>query len=285
MPRHLVDCADQDLTAPPGRLAFFDLDGTLIGSDHSVAPAVLAEIARVRAAGVAVAIASGRPHFAARDIERAIGVNAPSVFFSGALITEPHRGPPLFEASLEPALLEAVVRTAHEHQLYIELYTREGYFITAPHPLALVHAEYLRHRAEIVSFPDLIATERILKIVTVSDRAADEAALRAITTRFPGLTWGLGHGAAHPNLLFGNATSAAASREHAFELITNHLGIQADAVLAFGDGEADMPFLRLAGRGVAMGNARPEVQAAARYVTHSVEERGVAYALRRLIPV
>lgn len=50
-------------------------------------------------------------------------------------------------------------------------------------------------------------------------------------------------------------------------------------LIAFGDGYNDLSMLKLAGIGVAMANAAPEVRAEADYVTLSNEEDGVAAAL------
>ena len=50
--------------------------------------------------------------------------------------------------------------------------------------------------------------------------------------------------------------------------------------MAFGDGGNDISMLRHAGIGVAMGNAKEDVQAAANYVTNSVDEDGIANALK-----
>ncbi len=50
-------------------------------------------------------------------------------------------------------------------------------------------------------------------------------------------------------------------------------------MIAFGDGYNDLSMLKLAGMGVAMENAAPEVRADADYVTLSNEEDGVAAAL------
>ena len=54
-----------------------------------------------------------------------------------------------------------------------------------------------------------------------------------------------------------------------------------DAV-AFGDGENDIPMLRVCGTGVAMGNASQTVKDAADYVTTDVRDHGVVHALRHL---
>ena len=50
--------------------------------------------------------------------------------------------------------------------------------------------------------------------------------------------------------------------------------------MAFGDGQNDIEMLRHAAVGVAMGNAAEEVRRAADYVTASIDDDGVALALR-----
>ena len=50
--------------------------------------------------------------------------------------------------------------------------------------------------------------------------------------------------------------------------------------MAFGDGGNDIPMLRHAGIGVAMGNAQDDVKASADYVTASVDEDGIRKALQ-----
>ena len=52
-----------------------------------------------------------------------------------------------------------------------------------------------------------------------------------------------------------------------------------DETMAFGDGGNDIPIIRQAGIGVAMGNATDNVKAAADYVTTAVDDEGVRKAL------
>lgn len=57
-------------------------------------------------------------------------------------------------------------------------------------------------------------------------------------------------------------------------------GLTPDNIMAFGDGENDIEMLKLAGIGVAMGNASDKVKAAADYVTDGVDVDGVEHALK-----
>ena len=61
------------------------------------------------------------------------------------------------------------------------------------------------------------------------------------------------------------------------------LGVDTAEVIAFGDAENDIPMLRAAGMGVAMGNAADAVKQAADMVTLSNNDDGIAAALEKLL--
>ena len=60
-------------------------------------------------------------------------------------------------------------------------------------------------------------------------------------------------------------------------------GVEPGAIIAIGDDVNDLPMLTQAGLGVAMGNARPEIQAAAKKVIKSNQEDGLAQFLEELV--
>ena len=62
--------------------------------------------------------------------------------------------------------------------------------------------------------------------------------------------------------------------------IIRHFGIRLEETMAFGDGGNDVSMLRHAAIGVAMGNAVDEVKEHANYITTSVDEDGIANALK-----
>lgn len=65
--------------------------------------------------------------------------------------------------------------------------------------------------------------------------------------------------------------------------LAEHLGLDAGQVMACGDSGNDIPMLRAAGVGVAMGNASQQVKAHAAYVTDTNDRDGVAKALERFV--
>jgi Cof subfamily protein (haloacid dehalogenase superfamily) len=60
-------------------------------------------------------------------------------------------------------------------------------------------------------------------------------------------------------------------------------GISHDEIMAIGDEENDIPMIQFAGLGIAMGNAPDIVKQAAKFVTSSNEEDGVAKAINKYI--
>lgn len=62
--------------------------------------------------------------------------------------------------------------------------------------------------------------------------------------------------------------------------MAEYMHIDISQTMAFGDGGNDIPILQAAGIGVAMGNSNNNVKEAANYVTTTVDDNGIANALR-----
>jgi len=67
-----------------------------------------------------------------------------------------------------------------------------------------------------------------------------------------------------------------ATKSKAIAVLTKKWGIETSEIIAFGDDLNDIDMLQYAGESIAMGNALPEVKAAARYVCGTNENDGVA---------
>jgi hydroxymethylpyrimidine pyrophosphatase-like HAD family hydrolase len=79
------------------------------------------------------------------------------------------------------------------------------------------------------------------------------------------------------------ATAAGVDKGSGLRKLCEIMDIDPQRVLAIGDSENDIPMLRAAGFGVAMGNATESLKAIADWIAPPIEEDGAAVALRRWV--
>jgi Cof subfamily protein (haloacid dehalogenase superfamily) len=274
----------QKMSSTPVKLVFLDLDGTVVDPHHQISPATLQQLHRIRSQGVRVSVATGRPYFGARKATDTLEITETSVFFSGSLAMNPRSQEVFFSEELSTPDVLCLLEESRRFGLHIELYTKDHYFTEEHGPLSdEIHVTYLGVPPTVTDLEKLASKEKLLKAVCLV-RSEDEPKLRLFLEKFKNLTIGVAYGAAHEDILFASITSPKASRENAFDRLLEHFQVQASEVAAFGDSESDIPFLQRAGYGFAMGNASESVRQAAKLVTQSVTEDGVANALKRLIP-
>lgn len=82
----------------------------------------------------------------------------------------------------------------------------------------------------------------------------------------------------HP--LFADVNLAGISKATGLSAFADYYGIEMAEIMACGDGGNDIPMLKVAGIGVAMGNASETVKASADFVTDTVENDGLCKALK-----
>lgn len=81
---------------------------------------------------------------------------------------------------------------------------------------------------------------------------------------------------------FVDITCKGVNKSMGIETMARHFGIEMRNTIAFGDGGNDIPMLRKAATGVAMGNASEEVKSHADYITANVDDDGIFKALKAL---
>ena len=82
----------------------------------------------------------------------------------------------------------------------------------------------------------------------------------------------------HP--LFADVNVAGTSKATGLSLFADYYRVKVSEIMACGDGGNDIPMLKAAGIGVAMGNASEKVQSVADFVTDTVDNSGLYKALK-----
>ncbi len=263
----------QDTLQNRTMLAALDIDGTLAQSGTTqIAPMVKAAVARFRADGHRVVLASGRSMVGVLPIAVELGLIDEWVIASNGAITArlDSRVPRGYELE-EVRNFDAgpVVRLARGMSPGVQIAAERvgwGYDVTHLFPTGqlngaqqIVSAEFLGERS----------TPRLVLRGPGVDRLVEPVRAAGLTALLM-----------EPGWL--DVTAPGLSKATALEKVRANLGVAPARTVAIGDGENDLEMLRWAARGVAMGHASATVRAAADEVTGSLDQHGAATALDTL---
>ncbi len=282
---HINDPSAEALLARPFKLAFFDIDGTLLGLDGNYTDRLERAIRGFQGAGIKTAIASGRPKFAANFLIDELGLSAAGLFCTGAHLEDPASDfGPITEHSLSDRLVLDLLKASKELGLYTELCFRDEFFVEDRPYIGQLHSEHLRATPQQVSsMPNLVGAKPVLKLLFAVTEIAQHQLLYDLEARFPSAVFAYAKMAAKPEWLFVSVISDQGCKKQGFDQLLAYHQVSAYETIAFGDAQSDKVFLERAGVGVAMGNAADDVKAVADIETLPVWQDGVALVLERAL--
>lgn len=278
-----------------------DMDGTLLGDDHKPAPETLAAVQRACDSGIRFMIATGRNFPGAMAELKDCGLVCDYIVSSGAEVRNPRQQ----VVAVHPISME-LCRTIYEE---IKDYPISVTFCTDGNDYKIGTPEEIEESLMLqmhLFFSDLpreelVQTETYQRIIrstkTVSDMDELEAAKVPIYKLFlysedKGMLGELKQrleqnkeiavASSFPTNL--EITDVKAQKGPVLKEYIESLGYNMDEVMALGDSLNDLSMIEMDfGATVAMANAEPEVKDAAKYITKSNTEFGVAYAIDRLL--
>ncbi|MER7838368.1 HAD-IIB family hydrolase [Streptomyces sp. NPDC096040] len=272
--------------ATPPRLIATDLDGTLLRDDKSVSPRTVAALAAAEEAGVEVFFVTGRPARWMDVVSDHVHGHGLAICGNGAAVVDLHGGPgahrfvKVRELARENAL-DAVrlLRDAAPGTVYAIEQTYGFHQEPAYPKLHLETPDHLLSAEEILAVDGPSAGEPVLKILAYHPDLDPDAFLtlarlafgdRANVTR------------SSPSALL-EISGPGVSKASTLALECAERGISHEEVVAFGDMPNDVEMLTWAGQSYAMGNAHPDVIAAASGRTVANNDDGVAVVIEQLL--
>jgi len=276
---------------PRFRLLAIDIDGTLVNSRDELTLATREALARVADAGIRIVLATGRRYSRTLPLVEPLGIDVPLVTASGALVKDPLDHRTLYRASFERDLLLAalaVVSTCgFDPVIYADTFS-DGFDFYYPRPNVSTQqlAEYLAMNPDCGRLcPQLVSDPPpgIFAGFTMGTQAQMLEVERRLHEALPGKL--------HTHVLrsprytgfMSEFSSDGVTKWSAIRRLAGQWGIPDEAICAVGDDVNDIPMIRAAGLGVAMGNAQPAVKAAADWIVSSHDEDGLVQVARRLL--
>ena len=261
-----------------------DVDGTLLDSDKQISEKTVDAIVDAQKRGKKVAIASGRSIAGIRKNASKIQLEKFGgyvIAYNGTTVVNCKTGECIYNQMVQGELLGQVYNEAVKSGVSIAVYNDTA--------------------------KELIAGNGLNRYVEL-DAAACDVAVREVNDFVKAVNFGFNKILLsgepdnmkkvenHMAEMFGDKVNVFRSDPHFVELLPKYvdkgvaveklmryLDINRDKVICVGDSINDMPMLRYAGMGVAMGNAQDKVKQSADYVTLSHNEDGVANVINKFM--
>jgi Cof subfamily protein (haloacid dehalogenase superfamily) len=261
------------------QLLAIDLDGTLIDHDLTLRPRVAEAVQRAIEAGVVVAIVTGRMFVAAKPFARRLGLTAPTTCYQGAAIFDTQTGAVIEETPLPNAVARKAYAYAKERGLHAQVYLDDVFYAEARNRYSELYAKLAGVEPVIVpSLLDALAGRNPTKMNVIMEperTSSVEAEITALLGESAYIT--------RSNPEFVEMMNPAVNKGLAFTRVAGLLGVPLERTMAIGDSYNDIPLLRTAGFGIAMGSGPAELKAAARAVVADWAHDGVAEAIDRYV--
>ena len=262
----------------PYKLIALDIDGTIGGVGRPTSERARNAIRRVRRAGAAVTLATGRTRRSALPVSRELDIETPIVTFQGALVSEPLTGESLRNVPLTVEMTRLAM-DALDGRDEIELRGDLGDDIFALRSTRATREYTDRHGVPVqVIDADRFADMPMTRLVA---RGEDDVIERLV----PELRRALG-GALHVTRslpYFCELLHPDGGKHKALDWLCARLGISPSDAIAFGNGYNDVQMLEWAGMAVAVDDAVPPARAAADMIAPPMDEDGVARVLEDLL--
>lgn len=247
------------------KAAFFDIDGTLVSfRTHRIPQSAINAIGRLRQRGVKVFIATGRPrpfidNLGELEYDGIISVNGASCRMEDGTV--------ISSVPVDKVDLVRLMDYCKDTPIPIAFATDDTAFLNMDSAEVTDVFSLLHIPKPVIRPIEHCLDVNVMQVIAFFSAEQERHIMDNVLTGCVSHRW---HSSFTDVIAKGNSKSTG------IDAVLRHCGIDLSEALAFGDGGNDIPMLRHVPHSVAMGNASDEVKQAARYVTDTVDNDGIA---------
>ena len=262
----------------PYRAIALDLDGTLTNHEKVVTPKTREALLQAASQGAVIILASGRPTYGIEPVAECLELQKRGGYilsYNGGNIVNAKTGEKLFSQFLPDEVIPELYAYAKEHGHALLGYAGNEIITEMPDD-QYVKEESRINKMNIRKVDNLFEslephpTKLLMTGAPTLMLKAEEELVEKLGDRMDIF---------RSAPFFLELVPKGIDKAKSLTRLLTKINLTPADLIAFGDGYNDLSMLKLAGMGVAMENAAPEVRAEADYVTLSNEEDGVAAAL------
>lgn len=249
---------------------FFDIDGTLVSfKTHQVPESTKKAIRELRAKGVKVFVATGRM-LSMLGVLDDIEFDGYITYNGGCCVDGQRRE--IFSHPVPVEQLEALSAHLKKDHFPVSYMCKEAMYVNELAPIVLDVANHVNVEPPVVMDPDEIIKNPVYQLcIYLEDDNKLQSVLKEVLTDCISNRW---------ISWFADVNVKGVTKQLGIDKILEHFGLPLETSMSFGDAGNDIPMIRHAAIGVAMGNASDQVKEIADYVTDTVDDDGVYKALK-----
>ena len=262
-------------TALRWRWLVTDLDGTLVDRDQNLVPRSVEALARFRARGGSVVIATGRNEPSATRYHRQLGLDTPLIVYNGARVVAPS-GERLLDLDLGPAwpvVRDEVVPELPDGVGAVAFAGTDAYALRP----AEVLADYARRDGIALAAAPVPEGTPVTKVMLIAERPGLDGLAARVRDACPEVTL------VQSEATYLEVLPAHADKGSALTWLAGREGVELSRVAAIGDNPNDVPMLVIAGLGAAVGDGHARVHDVADWVAGPCAGGAVADLVERLL--
>ncbi|MFP4394422.1 MAG: Cof-type HAD-IIB family hydrolase, partial [Anaerolineales bacterium] len=232
-----------------------------------------------------ITLATGRMFAATRAFAEDLGITAPLICYQGGGVQALGEDEPQHRILLSKKITQHALALAQEQGWHTVLYANGHVYLKEERHDPSFYQRLLGPDITVgMPWMEVLATHVPDKVLFIADPEAIPEMARILKRRFAGGE----DKAAEAEIVrshekFIEVVPLGATKGAALAWLASCLEIPQAEVMAVGDQENDLSMVEWAGVGVAMGNATPQVQAAADWIAPPLSEDGAAMAIERFI--
>lgn len=255
-----------------------DMDGTLLNSNGEISERNTHAIRCAMDRGVRFVLATGRPIQGVRDYADKLGISGPVITYNGAMIVDAVTEEILYEQGMDRDDAALAMELGRQYDTTMCIWSKGQLYVNKLNDRAYEYMKISGVEPVLVEDYDSLIHDGITKILWYDDEdMIGRMPAEMATKPFSETSFCL----SRP--FFIEFFSNKVSKANAISKLCEVYGILPEEVITIGDAPNDLPMIEFAGLGVAMDNADDSVKAAAKYVTATNDEDGVAAVIEKFV--
>ncbi len=264
------------------KLLVLDIDGTIIKKDFTYSKVLHEKLLELQNKGIKVVIATGRMHDGAVPLVKELGLNTPIISYQGSMVRNwKENNNILYSKRMSAQQASEIIDYFRNKNIHINAYSGDKLYVEQDDELIkdYVNNRYVNYNVlSDLKTLDLSKLDKLLCIEPNQEKM--QQVVKDLSLKYKGkleIVKSMQH--------YCEVTHIEATKGKAIEFLCKYWGIDLSETMAIGDQDNDIAMIKTAQIGVAMGNATKQLKEAADFITKSVEDDGVVFAIKKFIGV